>query len=141
IDIADEYGVQPQVVDLELLTRDEAAEALARRVNPQAARSAIHALQAAGLESFFQNPLYLDFVAAIVSNDDDVPQSRAALYEKAVAQLCVEKNPHHSARGFAVLSKDAALDAAGALAAAMLITAEAAIVRDGNPSEWISVSD
>jgi hypothetical protein len=141
IDISDDYGQAPAVVDLELLTSDEAIEALSRRVDEQRAYAAVRALQSAGLESFFQNPLYLDFVAAIVSADDEVPQTRAGLYEKAIDQLCIERNPYHESRGFSLLSRDEALNAAGALCAAILITGHSTILREGKSTEAIPVAE
>ncbi|WP_430386394.1 NACHT domain-containing protein [Blastomonas fulva] len=141
IDIADEYGEQPVVVDLELLTTDEAVSALTPRIGREKANSAVYALKGAGLENFFQNPLYLDFVSAIVSSDRDIPNNRADLYEQAIDQLCVEVNPYHSDRGFSVLSRDAALEAAGALCAALLVTGKSAIQRVSASAQTISVSE
>ena len=141
IDISDDYGQAPAVVDLELLTSDEAIEALSHRVDQQKAHTAVRALQSAGLESFFQNPLYLDFVAAIVSTDDEVPQTRAGLYEKAIDQLCIERNLYHESRGFSLLSRDEALNAAGALCAAILITGHSTILREGRSTEAIPIAE
>lgn len=141
IDIADEYSEHPAVVELEMLTTDEAVAALTPRLGREKANAAVYALNAAGLENFFQNPLYLDFVSAIVSSDRDVPNNRAELYEQAIDQLCVEVNPHHSDRGFSVLSREAALEAAGALCAALLVTGKSAIQRVGKSAQTISVSE
>ena len=141
IDISEDYGQTPAIVDLELLTSDEAIEALSRRVDQEKAYLAVGALQAAGLENFFQNPLYLDFVAAIVSTDDEVPQTRAGLYEKAIDQLCIERNPYHESRGFSALSGDEALNAAGAICATILITGNSTVLREGKSSEGIPISE
>lgn len=121
-DIADEYGVSPICLELELLSEDEAVAALERRVDQTKARKAIYALKQADLEEFFQNPLYLDFVAAIVKAGGELPETRAGLYEQAVAQLRLEPNDRHKGKGIDALSEEAALDAAGAIMAAILIT-------------------
>lgn len=131
LDIADEYGVTPITLDLELLKEEEAVEALERRVDKTKARKAIFALKQADLEEFFQNPLYLDFVAAIVKADGELPRTRAGLYEQAVAQLRLEPNARHKGKGIDALSEEAALDAAGAIMATMLITGSSSISING----------
>jgi len=131
LDIADEYGVAPVSIDLELLSEEEAAAALERRVDKTKARKAIFALKQADLAEFFQNPLYLDFVAAIVKADGELPSTRAGLYEQAVAQLRLEPNARHKGKGIDALSEEAALDAAGAIMATMLITGSSSISING----------
>ena len=132
LDIADEYGVTPVSLNLELLSEEEAVAALERRVDQAKARKAIFALKQADLEEFFQNPLYLDFVAAIVKADGELPSTRAGLYEQAVAQLRLEPNARHKGKGFDALSEEAALDAAGAIMAAMLITGTSGTAINGD---------
>jgi hypothetical protein len=141
LDIADEYGVTPVTLDLELLSEDEAAAALERRVDEYKARKAIFALKQADLEEFFQNPLYLDFVAAIVKADGALPSTRAGLYEQAVAQLRQEPNSRHRGRGVDALSEDASLDAAGAIMAAMLITGATGIAINGDGSTGLKMAE
>jgi hypothetical protein len=141
IDIADEYGAAPRDLNLELLDEDEAVSALERRADQDKARSAIHALKQAGLSEFFRNPLYLDFVAAIINGDGALPSTRAQLYERAVAQLRLEGNPRHQGKGVDALSENAALDAAGAIMAAMLITGQSCIVASGSVENALKLSE
>ena len=144
LDIADEYGLTPVVLDLDLLSEDEAAAALERKVDQGKARKAIFALKQADLEEFFQNPLYLDFVAAIVAADGALPNTRAGLYAQAVAQLRLEPNPRHRGKGVDALAEDASLDAAGAIMAAMLITGATGIAINGdglNGLELVELSE
>ena len=92
-------GVAPVCLDLELLSEDEAVAALERKVDQSKARKAIYALKQADLEEFFRNPLYLDFVAAIVKAGGALPETRAGLYEQAVGQLRMEPNAQHKGKG------------------------------------------
>lgn len=135
LDIADEYGAAPRCLDLELLTEEEAVAALGKRTDEGRARQAIYALKSAGLKEFFQNPLYLDFVAAILGADKELPTTRAGLYELAVAQLRLERNPRQKGRGVDTLSEDSALDAAGAIMAAMLVTGATSVLQSGQGKE------
>lgn len=141
LDIADEYGITPICLDLELLSEEEAVAALERRVDQTKARKAILALKQADLEEFFQNPLYLDFVAAIVKADGELPETRAGLYEQAVAQLRLEPNARHKGKGIDALSEEAALDAAGAIMAAMLITDASGIAMNGDGAAGLKLAD
>ncbi len=136
LDIAEEYGVTPVTLDLELLSEDEAGAALELRADRAKAREAIFALKQADLEEFFQNPLYLDFVAAILKADGALPKTRAGLYQQAVTQLCQETNARHKGKGIDALSEEAALDAAGAIMATMLVTGATGVaIKGGGPSD------
>ena len=141
LDIADEYGIAPVCLDLELLSEDEAVAALVRRVDQTKARKAIYALKQADLEEFFQNPLYLDFVAAIVKAGGELPETRAGLYEQAVAQLRLETNARHKGKGIDALSEEAALDAAGAIMAAILITDASGITMNGDGAADLKLAE
>jgi hypothetical protein len=141
LDIADEYGVAPVCLDLELLSEDEAVAALERRMDQTKARKAIYALKQADLEEFFQNPLYLDFVAAIVKADGELPETRAGLYEQAVAQLRTESNARHKGKGIDALSEEAALDAAGAIMASILITDASGIAMNGDGATGLKLAE
>lgn len=141
IDIEDEYGVVPHDLNLELLDEDEAVAALERRADRDKAREAVFALKQAGLSEFFRNPLYLDFVAAIINANGTLPNTRAQLYDRAVAQLQLEANPRHQGTGVDSLSEDAALDAAGAITAAMLITGQSSIVASGSVENALRLSE
>lgn len=137
LDVAEEYGIQPRLLNLVALTRDEALAALSSVFEPARAQSALQRLEEVGLDEFYANPLLLDFVAAIVEDGDDIPQTRAGLYEQAVSQLRLEQNQRHQSRksGLASLSNDEALDAAGAIMAAVLVTGlEAATMGQKSPN-------
>lgn len=141
IDIADEYGTAPRDLNLELLDEDEAVAALERRADRDKAREAIYTLKQAGLSEFFRNPLYLDFVAAIINANGTLPSTRAELYDRAVAQLRLEANPRHQGQGVDSLSEDAALDAAGAIMAAMLVTGQSSIVTAGSAENALKLTE
>jgi hypothetical protein len=141
IDIKDEYGVVPHELNLELLDEDQAIAALERRADRDKAREAVFALKQAGLSEFFRNPLYLDFVAAIINANGALPSTRAELYDRAVAQLRLEANPRHQGTGVDSLSEDAAFDAAGAIMAAILITGQSTIVASGSVENALKLTE
>lgn len=141
IDIAEEYGVLPRDLNLELLDEEEAVAALERRADRVKAREAISTLNRAGLSEFYRNPLYLDFVAAIIKKGDELPKSRAELYERAVSQLRFESNPRHQGKGIDALSEVSALDAAGAIMAAMLVTGQSSVVATGAAEGALKLSE
>lgn len=121
--IADEYRTAPKVVHLEPLLKADAIEYLHHYVIREKSAEIVHQLDEYNLTEFYQNPLNLKLIAAIVASEGDLPRSRASLYERAVIELRKEENPHHKPKSqLTRLSEDEALDAAGAVMAAMLIT-------------------
>lgn len=123
LQIVEEYRSAPKVVHLEPLLRTDAIEYLHHCVNPEKATEIVHQLDEYNLTEFYQNPLNLKLIAAIVASEGDLPRSRASLYERAVIELRKEENPHHKPKSqLTRLSEHEALDAAGAVMAAMLIT-------------------
>ena len=126
-DIEDDYGHAPKVLNLQPLSEEDAIEVLAREVGLNRARDAIHRLKSTGLETFFQNPLNLEFITSIVKEQGNFPKTKAKLFDRAVASLRLEHNLNHSNSALANLSEDEALDAAGSAMAVMLLTGEVSI--------------
>lgn len=123
LQIAEEYRSAPKVVHLEPLLRTDAIEYLHHYVNPEKSSEIVHQLDEYNLTEFYQNPLNLKLIAAIVASEGDLPRSRVSLYERAVIELRKEENPHHKPKSqLTRLSEDEALCAAGTVMAAMLIT-------------------
>jgi len=122
LDIADEYNKLPTVLTLEPLSEDDVLAYLTSRFGSEKARIAIYDLKQAGLVELYQNPLTLEFVVAILENDGEIPASKGLLYERAVSQLRLEKNATKLKGSASELSEETALDAAGCMMAAMLLT-------------------
>ncbi len=122
IDIADEYGQVPMEFQLESFSRLDAIKSLSQLVTMEYAEHAINGIDEAGLSYWYANPLTLNFIATIVNAEGTIPDTRAQLFELAVEQLRLESNERHKESQLALLSKDSALDAAGAAMAVMLIT-------------------
>jgi hypothetical protein len=141
IDIADEYGEVPQELTLLALSQSDAIASLSARVGADRAKEAVFGLEIAGLAELYENPLTLNFVAAIVAEEGDVPRSRAHLYDRAVSQLRKESNDRHLDSTLARLSEDDALDAAGALFAAMLITGRGSLSIGRPKNGSLSISE
>ncbi|WP_067734183.1 NACHT domain-containing protein [Novosphingobium naphthalenivorans] len=137
LDVADDYGVSPRLLNLDPLTQSEALAVLISLFDRERAEAAIGRLGEVGLDEFYTNPLLLDFVAAIIEANGDIPETRADLYEQAAGQLWREQNRRHQTRsaGLARLSEDEALNAAGAIMAALLITGrDVASFRQDDPA-------
>ena len=77
-------------------------------------------------DDFLGNPQTLELIARVAN---DLPNTKAELFERAVDVLWVEPNDAKEATS---LDKERALDAAGAAFAAILLTGNSAIVRKGS---------
>ncbi len=127
LNIADDYGHAPKILNLKPFSEEDAVEVLTREVSLNRARDAIHRLKSNGLETFFQNPLILEFVTSIVKEQGNLPETKAELFDRAVASLRLEHNLNQSNSALANMSEDEALDAAGCAMAVMLLTGEVSI--------------
>ena len=122
INIEEEYGCNPEIFQLQQFTEHQATEALACAVGQEKARNSIERLKSSGLETFFDNPLNLDFITTILKKQDFLPETKTELLQSAVSALRLEPNPTHSQSALSELSEEESLDAAGCLMASMLIT-------------------
>lgn len=118
--IKDEYRTTPHELHLKPLTEEDALKYLTHSVDSAIAGSSVARLKLLGLEEFYSNPLFLEFVRSILIKKGSVPESRSELYKKAVDQLRRE-TPDRDKSPLFDLSESRALDAAGCIMAVFLI--------------------
>ncbi|MBS9476872.1 NACHT domain-containing protein [Ancylobacter radicis] len=123
------YGTEPRVLTLEPFDRVEAHAYLdARHLNVDADRVLDH-LSRHSLEELYSNPLTLGLMGRVAESDPQLPETRAALFERVCTLIWPEHDPDRQEEGLAQLTENQALDAAGAIAAGLLFAgAEAASV-------------
>ena len=127
LNIEEDYGRTPKLLSLVPLTVIEATEILSCTVGKQKAKESINSLRSSDLETFFQNPLNLKFVAAILKEQHDLPETKADLIDCATKELCRETNEGHVNSELAMLSEEEVLDVAGCLMASMLLAGKEGI--------------
>lgn len=118
--IKDEYKTIPRELHLKPLTEEDALKYLIHSVDSATAGDSVAKLKLLGLEEFYSNPLFLDFVRSILIQKGSVPESRSDLYKQAVGQLRKETEDRDLSP-LASLSESQALDAAGCIMAFFLI--------------------
>ena len=141
LDVESEYGEAPKVLELEPFSDHEADQILAREVGRDKARESIVRLRSGGLETFFQNPLNLGFLATILKEEGNLPETRADLLERAVSALCRENRTPHSNNVLGMLSEEDSLDVAGCLMATILITGKDGITKTKAINKSLFLSD
>ncbi len=114
------YGADPAVFSLEPFGRGEAGIFLASR-NPGAdGDHVLDHLDRHGLTELYRNPLTLGLIGRVAETDRQLPDTRAALFTRVCALIWPEHDRDRQDIGLAQLTEDEALDAAGAIAAALL---------------------
>ncbi len=127
LDIEDDYGLTPKLMSFVPLTVIEATEILSYEVGTRKAEKSIDSLCSSGLETFFQNPLNLEFVAKTLKKQRDLPETKAELIYYATLALCQETNEIKAHSVFAKLSEEEVLDISGCLMATMLLSGKEGI--------------
>ena len=125
--IREQYRDAPLQLHLMPLDRREQLAILAAKIGKERGEVLIEHYESYGLD-FLGNPQTLDLIARLPI-DRPLPTGRGALFEQAIDTLRVE---HRNERGGPELSRDAALDAAGAAFAGLILSGSANIVRYGS---------
>jgi len=129
-EIAQDYA-EPLICHLDPIARDDALAWLAATCPDGDAAAAFALLDERGLIDLTGNPLTLQMIAGVVGAHGTLPHSRAELYDMAVRQAWREENADRATGALAGLDETTALDAAGALCAAMLMGRHDAITTAG----------
>jgi len=123
------YGAEPCLATLEPFRRSEARDFLTTRYPTVDAEHVLEHLEAHNLEDLYRNPLTLGLMGRVAESDTQLPATRAALFERVCTLVWPEHDPDRQDLGLAQLGEEEALDAAGAIAAALLFAgAEAASI-------------
>ena len=129
--IKQDYGFDPLICSLEPFSREEAQSLLAQLCVGHDAAALLAGLEDKGLLTLSSSPLTLQLVAKVVLANGDLPDSRAALYAAAASALWAEHDLNRSSTPLAVLDDVTALDAAGAICAALLMAGGDAVATAG----------
>lgn len=114
------YGAEPRVLTLESLDRSE-ARAFLLALNPSLdADHVLDHLASYSLQDLYHNPLTLGLIRRVAETDTQLPATRATLFERVCTLIWPEHDADRQDEGLAQLTQDEALDAAGAIAAALL---------------------
>lgn len=115
------YGGEPAVFALQPFDRDEAAAFLASRHPVADAGHVLDHLDQHKLSELYRNPLTLGLMGRVAETDRQLPASRGALFTRVCVLIWPEHDRDRQDIGLAQLTEDQALDAAGAIAAALLL--------------------
>lgn len=125
--IREDYGREPVELKLSAFSRDEATAFLSERHGSIGARELINRMDEQGIAEFYGNPLTLQLVDRLAASPGGLPADRADLFLRASDELRKEQNPDRPRSVLTSLSRDDALDAAGAASAALVLTGSEAI--------------
>ena len=123
VQIEDDYGVAPVLLNLRPFTDDDARMfssrwSFRRSILPKCWRI----WRAAGIESLYENPLTLRMLGEVAQDDGPAPRDPcSALRARACRVMLREPNPRHHRDSHARRSEEELLMGAGALCAAQLL--------------------
>ena len=121
------YGAEPTVFSIEPLTRREAHAFILQHQPGVDAEHILEHLDVHRLSDLYRNPLTLTLLGRVAQRDTHLPDTRAALFQRVCEITWPEHDPDRQETGLGQISEDQALDAAGAISAALLLAgAEAA---------------
>lgn len=118
--LAEVYGQEPRVLSIEPFDRTEAKAFLAAHHGSVDAAKVLRHLDAHGLHDLYGNPLTLGLMGRVAETDQELPQSRAALFERVCELLWPEHDDDRQDGGLAQLTQPEALSAAGAICASLI---------------------
>lgn len=114
------YGAEPRVLTLEPFDRSEAQAFLLALNLSLDADHVLNHLASYNLRDLYRNPLTLGLIGRVAETDTQLPATRAILFERVCTLIWPEHDDDRQDEGLAQLTQDEALDAAGAISAALL---------------------
>lgn len=126
--VVDTYGCEPLELFLEPISRDEACGLLSQDFGDIRAKKIIEHFVKNGLEELFGNPQTLKLIKA-VSGEENLPTSRADLFELSVKRLWAEHSQKKLDSPLSKLSEKQALDAAGGAFSSLILAGKRALSR------------
>ena len=132
-EIAEDYGVAPTVWTLAPLTDSEARRLCALEgLDESAADKLLRHISDRGLIELATNPLTLKLLIEVASvTGEQLPDTRRELYETAVRLICREADAAKLSLPLNDVDLQTALDAAGAIGAALILSGCDEISREG----------
>lgn len=120
--LREDYGTDPISLTIAPLSAVEARSLLQQEFPDINAEDIVENLYARGLEELLGNPLSLILLGEATSHAGTVLASRGKILEAACSAMLTEKNPAHENSIAAMAHPETLLDAAGAIAASVLLT-------------------
>ena len=121
VDIKEDYGQEPLVLQLQPFMYDDAREFLSREFPGVDPDNVLDHLTDRGLEEIYRNPLTLRMLGETAPESDALPDGRAELFNSACGLMVRESNEHHEGGPHAQRSDNELLLAAGAICATQLL--------------------
>ena len=121
IKIKDDYGVAPNLLHLQPFSHDDARAFLSHEFPAVDADGLLNHLSDRGIEDLYGNPLTLRMFGEIAQADDNLPKSRAELFDRACRIMLREENPRHEQNPHALAHEEEIILAAGAACAAQIL--------------------
>lgn len=128
------YGNEPLVVNLEELTRTEAADFWHVRGNASGVGAVLDGLDRQGLSDLYKNPLTLGLLGQVADSGRSLPSTRAELFEHVCELTWPEQGESRQSSRLGQIGMEQALSAAGAMMAAMILGGAEAISSAGPAS-------
>lgn len=121
------YGAEPIILTLKPFSRPEARAFLVARHASVDADHVLQHLDQHGIVDLYHNPLTLGLMGRVAEHDQQLPATRASLYERVCTLIWPEHDSDRQDTGLGAITEEQALSSAGAIAARLLLAgAEAA---------------
>lgn len=125
------YGAEPHIFTLEPFDRGGAYAFLAANHPSVDSDRVLDHLASHNLADLYRNPLTLTLLGRVAETDIELPASRAALFERVCHLVWPEHDLDRQHEGLAQLGEEDALNAAGAIAAGLLLASAEAVSAAG----------
>ena len=138
------YGREPIICTVEPLSRAEAKSFLECRYPAVDCAAVLNHLDSKNLADLYGNPLTLKLMGHVAENSEELPQTRAGLFERVSCILWAEHDPGRQDMPLGQLTESQALNSAGAMCAALLFSGREAFTIAGaahTMSDDIRISD
>ncbi len=121
------YGANPIILTLKPFSRPEARAFLVARHASVDADHVLQHLEQHKIVDLYRNPLTLGLMGRVAEHDQELPATRASLYERVCTLIWPEHDSDRQDTGLGAITEEQALSSAGAIAASLLLAgAEAA---------------
>ena len=141
LDIENDYGRVPNELILQALSEHQAVEILSRQINLEKAKKSVDFLVSNDLTGLFSNPLNLRFVAEVLNNHGELPQTRHELLENAVTAMSQDSGEVYRRSVPAEFSGETILNAVGCIMAVLLITGKRSVVKTSKTPETLCLRE
>lgn len=125
------YGREPIICTIEPLSRVEAKSFLESRYPTVDSDTVLGHLDSKNLADLYGNPLTLGLMGRVAANSEQLPKTRAGLFERVCGILWTEHDANRHDMPLGQLTESQALNSAGAMCAALLFSGREAFTVAG----------